>query len=170
MPISLPVQRRILRAELWALWQAIILSDPGATFVSDCATVLRGLERGPKWCSAARRPHADVWRRVWECFRDIGEEAHVDSVAKCKAHLSKAERAKLDEIGRFMAAGNERADELAKEGARDDSFQSILFDTYKGAFETCKAIIGYTGGFILQAKGGERWSDVAAPPQGWRER
>ena len=46
MPISLPVQRRILRAELWALWQAIFLSEPGATFVSDCATVLRGLERG----------------------------------------------------------------------------------------------------------------------------
>ena len=66
MPISLAVQRRILRAELWALWQAIILSEPGATFVSDCATVLRGLERGPKWCTAARRPHADVWRRIWD--------------------------------------------------------------------------------------------------------
>ena len=79
MPISLPVQRRILRAEPWALWQAIILSEPGATFVSDCATVLRGLERGPKWCTAARRPHADVWRRIWDCFRDIGDEAHIDS-------------------------------------------------------------------------------------------
>ena len=72
MPISLPVQRRILRAELWALWQAIILSEPGATFVSDCATVLRGLERGLKWCTAARRPHTDVWRRSSDCFRDIG--------------------------------------------------------------------------------------------------
>ena len=61
-----------------------------------------------------------------DSIRDIGEEAHVDSVAKCKAHLSKAERAKLDETGRFMAAGNERADELAKKGARDDSFQSTL--------------------------------------------
>ena len=170
MPISLPVQRRILRAELWALWQAIILSELGATFVSDCATVLRGLERGPKWCTAARRPHADVWRRIWDSFRDIGEEAHVDSVAKCKAHLSKTERAKLDETGRFVAAGNERADELAKEGARDDSFQSILYDTYKGAVETCKAIITYIGSFILQAKGGERWPDVAAPPLGWDEK
>ena len=136
---SLPVQRRILRAELWALWQAIILSEPGATFVSDCATVLRGLERWPKWCTAARRPHADVWRRIWDCFRDIGDEAHVDSVAKCKAHLSKAERAKLDGTCRFMAAGNQRADELAKEGARDDSFQSILYDTYKAS---CRNVQG----------------------------
>ena len=115
MPISLPVQRRILRADSWALWQDILLSEPGATFVSDCATVLRGLERVPKWCTAARRPHADVWRQIWECFRDIGDEARSDSVTKCKAHLSKAERAKLDETGRFMAAGNERADVLAKE-------------------------------------------------------
>ena len=151
MPISLPVQRRILRAELWALWQAIILSEAGATFVSDSATVLRGLERGPKWCIVARRPHADVWRRIWDCFRDIGDEAHVDSVTKCKAHLSKAERAKLDETGRFLAAGNERADELAKEGACDDSFQSILCDTYKGAVEMNKAIISYIGSFIFRA-------------------
>ena len=98
------------------------------------------------------------------------DEAHIDAVTKCKAHLSKAERAKLDETGRFMAAGNERADELAKEGARDDSFQSILCDTYKGAVETCKAIISYIGGFILRAKGGERWPDVVAPPQGWDEK
>ena len=89
--------------------------------------------------------------------RTLETEAHIDSVTKCKAHLSKVERAKLDETGRFMAAGNERADELAKEEARDDSFQSILCDTYKGAVETCKAIISYIGSFILRAKGGERW-------------
>ena len=170
MPISLPVQRRILRAELWAMWQAIILSEPGATFVSDCATVLRGLERGPKWCTAARRPHADVWRRIWDCFRDIGDEAHVDSVTKCKAHLSNAERAKLDEAGLDTATGNAWPDELAKEGARDDSFQSILYDTYKGAVETCKAIIDCIGTFILRAKGGGRWPDVVTPPQGWDEK
>ena len=93
-----------------------------------------------------------MWRRIWDCFRDIGDEAHVDCVTKCKAHLSKAERAKLGETGRFMAAGNERADELAKEGARDDSFQSILYDTCKGAVETCKVIISYIGSFILQAE------------------
>ena len=131
--------------------------------------VLRGSERGPKWCTAARRPHANVWRRIWDCFRDIGDEAHIDSMTKCKAHLSKAERAKL-KTGSFMAAGNELADEVAKEGARDDSFQSIVCDTYKGAVETCKAIISYIGSFILRAKGGERWPAVVAPPQGWDEK
>ena len=130
-----------------------------ATFVCECATVL-----------TAGRPHADVWRQMWDCFRDIGDEAHIDLVTKCKAHLSKAEQAKLDEADRFATAGNERADELAKEGARDDSFQCILCDTYKGAVETCKAIIGYIGCFILRAKGGERWLDVVAPPPGGDEK
>ena len=56
--------------------------------------------RGPKWCTAARKPHADVRRRNWECFQDIGDQAHIDnqahidSVTKCKAHLSKSEQAK----------------------------------------------------------------------------
>ena len=94
-----------------------------------------------------------MWRQIWECVRDIGDIAHIDSVTKCEAHLSKAERAKLDETGRFMAAGNERAEELAKEGARDDSFQSILCDTNRGAVVTSKAIISYIGSFILRAKG-----------------
>ena len=67
-------------------------------------------------------------------------------------------------------AGNERADELAKEGARDDSFISILYDTYKAAVETSRAIINYIGHFILRAKGGERWPDVDGSPQGWDEK
>ena len=46
MPISLPVQRRTMRAVLWALLQALTLSEAGASFTSDCAAVLRGLERG----------------------------------------------------------------------------------------------------------------------------
>ena len=151
MPISLPVQRRIpvqrcmLRAESWALWQAIILLEPGVTFVSDCATVLRGLERGPKRCTAAGRKHADVWSQILDCFRNIGDEAHIDSVTKCKAHLSRAQQAKLDEAGRFTT-GNERADEMAKEGARDDSFQSCETRTR----EVSKRV---RGSFIFRVKG-----------------
>ena len=45
---------------------------------------------GQMWCSAGRGPHADVWRRRWECVLDTGEEAHTDSVTKCRAHLSKS--------------------------------------------------------------------------------
>ena len=88
----------------------------------------------------------------------LGDEAHIDSVSKCKAHLSKAEQAKLDEAARLTTAGNAWADELAKEEARDDSFQSILYDTYTAAVETSTAVVVCIGSFILRAKGGERWS------------
>ena len=153
MPISLPVQRRIMRAELWALLQALILST-----------------RGEKWCTAGRRPHADVWRGIWQRFRDIEEEAHVDSVTKCKAHLTKAERAKLSDEGRLTAAGNEWADRLAKDETGDDSFQAVLCDWYKTAARTCTGIITYIGNFILRAKTGDRWPDVTPPPQEWHEK
>ena len=169
MLVSLPVQRRIMRAELWALLQAIILTEPGGTFIKDIAAVLRGLGRGRKWCSVGRRPHADVWRRIWERFRDIAKEAHIESVTKCKAHLSKSEQARMIQATSSRQA-DERADELAEEGARDDSFQFIVYDTYNAAIETSRAIISYIRYFILRAKGGKRWSDVVAPPQGWDEK
>ena len=84
--------------------------------------------------------------------------------------MSKSEQAKLDDAGRTIAPGNELADELAREGARDDSFQSILCDTYKAVVETSRAIVNCIGNFVLRAKGGERRPDVVAPPQGWDEK
>ena len=72
--------------------------------------MLRGLVRGEKCCIAG----ADVWRRIWDRLRDIGEEAHRDPVTKCEAHLSKAERARLDEAERSKATGNERPDRVGK--------------------------------------------------------
>ena len=50
MQISLPVQRRIMRAE-----QAVILSDLGTTFITDCAAVLQSLELGQGRQRAGRR-------------------------------------------------------------------------------------------------------------------
>ena len=41
-PISPSVQCRTMRAELWALLQVIILYEPGATFITECAVVLSG--------------------------------------------------------------------------------------------------------------------------------
>ena len=79
---------------------------------------------------------------------------------KCKAHLSKSEQAGLHDASHIIAAGNEGEDELAKEGTRDDSFQSILYDAHNAAVEASRAIINYIGNIIRRAKGGERWPDV----------
>ena len=123
MPISLTVQRRIMRAELWALLQAVILS--GA------------------WPEVVLGACGGVAANLGTLFRDICEEAQIDSETKCNAHLSKSEQTKQDETGRTTVAGNEWADELAKEGARGDSFQTVRCDMYKAAVETSRAIISY---------------------------
>ena len=81
------------------------------------------------------------------------------SVTKCKAHLSKAARARLDETARFMTTGNERTDELPTAGAREDTFQALLCDWYKAVVETSRAIISHKESSILRAKGGERWGE-----------
>ena len=170
MPISLPVKGRIMRAGLWALLLDLILSEPGATFISDCAAVLRGLVRGQKWCTSGRRPHADVWRRIWERLRDIGEQAHTDCVTKCKAHLSKGERARLSDAGRFAATSNERADEFGKRRCARGHFPSCVVRLVQNGSQDKQTIISYIGSFILCAKEGERWLDVVPPPQGRGEK
>ena len=93
-----------------------------------------------------------------------------DPVTKCKAHLSKAERARLNDAGRFVATGNEREDELAKEGAREDTFQAVLCDWPKAAVKTSRVIVSYIGNFILREKGRERRPDVVLPPQEWGDK
>ena len=159
-----PSAATYLRAELWPV--SCLSQERRLSLTVQRLSEAWNVDRN----GAARKPHAHVWRRVYKCFRDIGDEAHVDSVTKCEAHLSKSEQAKLDEAGRLTTAGNAWADELAKEGARDHSFQSTLYDTCKAAVEASKAIIGYIGNLILRAKGGERGPDVVTPPQGWDEK
>ena len=110
-----------------------------------------------------------MWRRKWESFRDIGVEAHIDSVTKCDAHMYNAEHAKRDEAAESWRQA-QWADELAREGAREVTFQAALCDMYNAAVKTSRASISNIGSFILQAKGGERWTDVAAPHQDWGEK
>ena len=65
MPADLPVQKRILRAELWAILQALRHSQPPLQVHTDCAIVLQLLKKGRRVCTAARTKHADVWRLIW---------------------------------------------------------------------------------------------------------
>ena len=98
-------QRRILRAVLWALWQAIsCLSQErrSSLTVQRCPEAWNVDRNGAKQCENR------MWRRICECFRDIADEAHIVSVPKCKAHLSKSEQAKLDEAGRFTTGRRTR--------------------------------------------------------------
>eukprot|EP00959_Pyramimonas_sp_CCMP1952_P227864 4764601-Pyramimonas_sp.AAC.1 len=56
---------------------------------TDNSTVVRGLMRGPVLCRPARRPHADLWHKIWNAIKDssVGEGDLV--VVKVEAHSKK---------------------------------------------------------------------------------
>ncbi len=45
MPASLPVQKRFLRAELWAVLQALRHCSPPIVIHTDCAAVVQGIKK-----------------------------------------------------------------------------------------------------------------------------
>ena len=45
---------------------------PPFSVAIDNLTVIKGLCRGEQYCTVPRRPHADLWRRIWFKLRDLG--------------------------------------------------------------------------------------------------
>ena len=45
---------------------------PPFSLAIDNLTVIKGLRRGEAYCTLPRRPHADLWRRIWFLLRDMG--------------------------------------------------------------------------------------------------
>ena len=102
-----------LRAELWGLIKILELALPPLTVYVDNAGVVGGVRKGQEWCTAAARPAADLWRKVWSKLGDIGGGI---VVLKCKGHATAADIM----AGRATAltkAGNDHADFFAGQGA-----------------------------------------------------
>ena len=57
---------------------------------------------------------ADLWMLIWEEVRRLHQEGIPREVEHAKAHHSKKE---MSLFGRMVTEGNERTDELAKDGA-----------------------------------------------------
>ena len=133
------------------------------------------MQRGEAWCTSARRPHADVWRKVWHCIKDLGESAVC--VVKCKSHISASRRAALGEEDQAIADGNDLADEAAKRGADWEEAERYRGEAVREASErvtgvlTCIAevlVAAEAGGGLRDAaplppRKGDRWADP--PPQ-----
>ena len=120
MPASLPVQKRILRAELWAILQALRHCSPPIQIHTDCAAVVQGLKRGSKQCGAAGAKHADVWRMIWHHIDDIGIGEYGIQILKCKAHMTEAAIQRTEREQQKVAYLNKAADGWAKQGAETD--------------------------------------------------
>jgi hypothetical protein len=122
LPTSLPVHRRIARAELWAVLQVLVNSMPPLRIHVDCSLVLRGVLNGRKWCVHSSRPHADVWRQLWEKIEDIGLSELIGvTFHKVSAHVSKAKREAAPLEERRLLVANDIADGWAKQGAGSET-------------------------------------------------
>ena len=70
--MALPAQRCIKRAEMSAYLKHLRHALPPMQPVTDHLAIVRGIQRGLAWCTDARRPHADVWRLIWDAWEDLG--------------------------------------------------------------------------------------------------
>ena len=71
-------------------------------------------------CIGPRAKDVDLWLCIWEEVRRIHQEGVRLEVEHVKAHRSKKEVQEMKLFERFVTEGNERADELAKDGAMLD--------------------------------------------------
>ena len=111
-PVAYPLQV-VPVAELFALLMLLRHSMPPLAAKSDCQSVVQGIARGRVWCTAAERPHADVWDLIWTLLDDYGDY----EITKVKAHSTQADV----DVGRVLEVdrtGNNWADAMAKQGAK----------------------------------------------------
>jgi ribonuclease HI len=159
LPISLPVQRRIKRAELWAFHQALCCVLPPAVIHTDHLGIEQGLTKGKQWCNDGRRAHADIWRMVWWQLEDqsYGEGADIE-VRHVKAHRSKAQKQALQDEARQHSAGNDEADHFAKLGADADCNWGREAAIVEAGAKAQWALAYLTGQH--RARVGKAWEDV----------
>ncbi len=164
LPVQLPVQRRILRAELWALWRVLLRAIPPLRIFIDNAAVVEGVGRGRLWCCQANRPHADVWRSIWRILEDIGMGPGGVEVVKCRSHTTQKARRGMSVEARRIAYGNDVADAFAKRGAESDELEVHRRRALDSAYEQVEAALHYIGVFSVKAKVDGEWKDVTPWP------
>ncbi|CAK0878174.1 unnamed protein product, partial [Prorocentrum cordatum] len=119
LPCSLPIHRRVKRAEMWAFLKVLERMLPPGQVYTDHKGIVEGLQRGERWCTSWKRPHADLWRRIWHKVKDLDLDIHC--VKHVKAHRSKSRIGQLEGEDLKIAKGNSEVDLLAKVGAEMDA-------------------------------------------------
>ena len=82
--------------------------------------IIDGLWRGETRCIGPGTKDADLWILIREELHSVRPEGILVEVEHVKAHRTKKEMQQMSFFERLLAEGREKADELAKEGARVD--------------------------------------------------
>ena len=71
-------------------------------------------------CAGPKAGDVDLWIKKWEQLHYLRSNELLIEVEHVEAHRTKKERRHVSPLGKFITEGNEKADELAKEGAMLD--------------------------------------------------
>ncbi|CAK0824341.1 unnamed protein product [Prorocentrum cordatum] len=74
LPCPLPIHRRVKRAEMWASLKVLErMMPPGRIYTGHKAIkgILGGSQKGEWWYTSWKRPHADIWKRIWHKVKDL---------------------------------------------------------------------------------------------------
>ncbi|CAK0869555.1 unnamed protein product, partial [Prorocentrum cordatum] len=119
LPCTPPVHMEIKRAEMSTFYQALERKPGKGNIYTDHRGNIEGLQKGGRWCISWKRPHADIWKRIWHKVRDL--DLDVNGVYHVKAHRSKAKIEQLTGTEPKVAKGSAEVDLLAKAGAELDA-------------------------------------------------
>ncbi|CAK0909131.1 unnamed protein product, partial [Prorocentrum cordatum] len=157
----------ILRAELYALLQALRVGTPPMRIFTDCQNVVDGVMAGPASLDKRSRPHLDLWECIAQAIAELGGLGpRAVQVLKVKAHATRTERAA---IGRAQWEGNTIADQYAKQGALYHTHPVWCREAYIHKYRLVRdilefgAYIGVLGRDIVDAGQGSSPTDSNPP-------
>ena len=167
VPVAKPTS---LAAELWAVLMCLRLAGENLLeIVTDCATVVRGLQRGRVWATASARPQAHIWAKIWDRLQemDLVPEDNL-AVVKVKAHRAAVAKQRLEEAASRelgwdgtaearqtlkLTRLNELADKWAKKGASLSGPPSYQVQAARSKAADCKSILEFVAHFRVGLNG-----------------
>ena len=88
--------------------------------------IINGLWTGERRWIGPLAKNADLWILTWEEIHRVHQDGILVEVELVKAHRSKREKQQRALFEKHIAEGNEKADELAKDGAMMDKGEMAL--------------------------------------------
>ena len=99
------------RAELTAVYEVLRIALGRVCIYCDNLEVVKGVEKGKTYCTAAAREGADLWRRIWRIMDEIGDSVAVRWIPGHTTWINVLE----GKITPHQHVGNDMADKAAKE-------------------------------------------------------